>query len=73
MISTPGYGPNFTAKRDKLREETYRERLAHGRRKIDRVFDEYRTWIEDTMETEDSPYLQVVAVLVGESLIQSPN
>ncbi len=47
-----------------------RQKLALGRkekerREIDRVFDEYLNWIEDTMTTEDNPYIQVVAVLKG--------
>lgn len=58
---------DFESKREQLREDTYRDRVARGRRKIDRTFDEYRTWIRETMETEDNPYLQVVAVLQGES------
>jgi len=44
--------------------------LAQGRkdkqrRDIDRIFDEYLEWVEDTMTTEDTPYLQVVAVLTS--------
>jgi superfamily II DNA or RNA helicase len=35
------------------------------RREIDRVFDDYLNWIQETMTTEDNPYLQVVAVLKG--------
>lgn len=31
-------------------------------REVDRIFQEYETWIEDTMKTEDSPYIQVAAV-----------
>lgn len=32
---------------------------------IDRVFNDYKNWIENTQHTEDSPYLQVVAVFTG--------
>ena len=32
-------------------------------RSIDRIFDEFMKWIEDTMTTEDNPYIKVVAVL----------
>jgi ERCC4-related helicase len=35
------------------------------RREIEKIFDEYIEWIEDTMTTEDNPYIQVVAVLRG--------
>lgn len=34
-------------------------------REIDRIFTEYREWMEDTMKTEDSPYIQVVAVFTS--------
>jgi hypothetical protein len=34
-------------------------------REINRIFDEYIDWIEDTMLTEDNPYIRVVAVLKG--------
>jgi len=32
---------------------------------IDRVFNDYQSWIENTQHTEDAPYLQVVAVFTG--------
>jgi len=46
------------------------EKLAQGikdreRRRIDRLFDEYLDWVEDTMTTEPNPYIQVIAVLRG--------
>ena len=46
------------------------EKIAQSRkdqqlRKIDKIFDDYLEWIEDTMTTEDVPYLQVVGVLIG--------
>jgi len=34
-------------------------------REVDRIFSEYEEWIEDTMKTEDSPYIQVVAVFTS--------
>ena len=37
-----------------------------GRRDIDAIFDEYLTWIEDTMTTEPQPYIKVVCVMTGE-------
>ena len=35
------------------------------KREIDRKFDEFMEWVEDTMTTEDNPFLQVIAVLKG--------
>ena len=32
---------------------------------IDRLFDEFIDWVQDTMTTEDNPYIKVVAVLRG--------
>jgi hypothetical protein len=36
-------------------------------RRIETLFAEYQTWIEETMTTEDKPYIRIVAVLRGES------
>jgi superfamily II DNA or RNA helicase len=39
----------------------------HARRRaIDELFDDYLRWVEDTMTTEDSPYIRIAAVFVGE-------
>lgn len=35
------------------------------KREIDRKFDEFMTWVEETMTTEDNPFIQVIAVLRG--------
>jgi superfamily II DNA or RNA helicase len=35
------------------------------KREIDRKFDEFIKWVEDTMTTEDNPFIQVIAVLRG--------
>jgi superfamily II DNA or RNA helicase len=40
-------------------------RKAQEQRDIDRIFDDYIAWVEDTMTTEDRPYIQVVALLKG--------
>ena len=40
-------------------------RRENQRREIDRLFDEYLEWIQETMTTEDKPYLRVAAVLWG--------
>ena len=48
--------------------ETFkRSREERGRRDIDTIFDEYLTWIEDTMTTEPQPYIKVVCVMRGDS------
>ena len=36
-------------------------------REIDVVFDDYVKWIEETMTSEDNPYIQIIAVLKGSS------
>ncbi len=43
-----------------------RRRKEQGRREIDTIFDEYLTWIEDTMTTEAQPWIKVVCVMTGE-------
>ncbi|MCD6534208.1 MAG: ATP-dependent helicase, partial [Deltaproteobacteria bacterium] len=35
------------------------------KREIERKFDEFIDWVEDTMTTEDKPFIQVIAVLMG--------
>jgi len=42
------------------------DKKAQRQREIDRIFDEYIQWIEDTMVTEETPYIRVVAVLRGD-------
>ena len=36
-----------------------------ARREIDRIFDDFTDWVQDTMTTENNPYIQVIAVLKG--------
>jgi superfamily II DNA or RNA helicase len=38
---------------------------------IDRIFDEYMRWIEDTLTTEKHPHLQVISVLAQTSLLNA--
>ena len=46
--------------------ETIKKRKEEDRRThIERVFDEYKTWIEETQRTENDPYIQIVAVITG--------
>ncbi len=35
------------------------------RRAVNRIFDDYKTWINETMTTQDEPYLRIVAVCTG--------
>jgi hypothetical protein len=42
-----------------------RNRKLERRRRIDQVFADYRRWVEETMTTEDSPFLRVAAVFLG--------
>jgi len=46
-------------------ESLVRSRKEQRQREIERNFDDYLTWIQDTMTTETSPYIQVIAVLTG--------
>ena len=40
-----------------------KSKKAQKTQEIDRIFDEYLDWVQDTMTTEKKPYIQVVAVL----------
>ena len=42
-----------------------RSRKEAEQRRIEALFAEYQTWIEETMTTEDKPYIRIVAVLTG--------
>ncbi len=46
-------------------EKKQLHRKEQEKRDIDRKFDEFFTWIEETMTTEDNPFIQVIAVLKG--------
>lgn len=46
-------------------EALKQRRKSERQAQIDRVFNDYQSWIENTQHTEDSPYLQVVAVFTG--------
>jgi len=35
------------------------------RRSIEKTFEEWKTWVKDTLETEDQPYLRIAAVFIG--------
>jgi hypothetical protein len=42
-----------------------RNKKQERRRHIDAVFADYKRWVEDTLTTEDSPFLRVAAVFMG--------
>lgn len=50
-----------------LQDRKSQDKKLQRQREIDRIFDEYMNWIEDTLVTEETPYIRVVAVLRGES------
>jgi len=37
--------------------------LEQARQRIERLFDDYLEWVEETMTTEEPPYLQVIAAV----------
>jgi len=39
--------------------------LEQPRQRIERFFDDYLEWVEETMTTEEHPYLQVIAAVQG--------
>jgi len=46
--------------------EAFKQRLRSERmHHIERVFDEYTQWLNDTQKTERDPYIQLVAVITG--------
>ncbi len=51
----------FEGREDRLATGT----IAKRSKEIDKLFTNYEGWITDTMELEDDPYLQVLAVLTG--------
>lgn len=63
---------------EKLKSKQYRQlelfyqekrqlnRKEQEKREIDRKFNDFIQWVEDTMTTEDNPFIQVIAVLKGD-------
>jgi superfamily II DNA/RNA helicase len=51
--------------RSRLAAKTLQERKDSELRRIEKIFDRYLEWIQETMTTEDNPYIQVIAVLRG--------
>ena len=42
-----------------------RNKKLERKRHIDAIFADYRRWVEETLTTEDSPFLRVAAVFLG--------
>ncbi len=55
----------FSFEGNRMSEKRIQTKKDIKRREIDTIFDEYLGWIEDTMTTEDKPYIQVIAALKG--------
>jgi superfamily II DNA or RNA helicase len=54
-------------KDSRLSEKVIVSRKEARRRSVDRLFDSYLTWVEETMTTEKTPYIQVLAVFKGKN------
>ncbi len=52
-----------------LAEPLKRARYQSGQQDMESIFTEYLQWIEDAMTTEDTPWVQVVAALVGDAAV----
>jgi hypothetical protein len=42
-----------------------RNKKLERKRHIDKIFSDYRNWVEDSLTTEDSPFLRIAAVFLG--------
>lgn len=49
----------------KQHEKILRSRKEQKHGHIDKIFDAYLDWIEETMTTENNPYIQIISVLKG--------
>jgi len=48
--------------RSRSRRDIEKERQ---RRSIERVFETYFDWVDETLTSEDAPFIQIVAVVLG--------
>lgn len=46
-------------------EAVKRGRFEHRKKQINRVFDDYRQWVHDTLTTEPQPWIQVLAAVTS--------
>lgn len=52
-------------------ETVKRGRFEHRSQQINRVFDEYRQWVHDTLTTEPQPWIQVLAGVCHPSVVKA--
>ena len=50
---------NNSRQDDKIKDSRRNQRM----KQIERVFSDYQHWVEDSMQTEPAPYIQLIAVL----------
>ncbi|WP_043341666.1 DEAD/DEAH box helicase [Belnapia moabensis] len=56
---------------DRQLETVKRGRFEHRSRQINRVFDEYRQWVNDTLTTEPQPWIQVLAAVAHPNTLKA--
>jgi hypothetical protein len=61
----------LTLQLENVIEGVARSRFEQRTRQINRVFDDYRAWVADTLTTEPQPYIQVLAAVCGPALSAS--
>ena len=49
-----------------------RAREEKGQREIEQLFDDYLDWVQDTMTTEESPWIKVICVMTGAGTATAP-
>ena len=55
----------LTLQLERVIEGVARSRFEQRTRQINRVFDDYRLWVADTLTTEPQPYIQVLTAVCG--------
>jgi chemotaxis protein histidine kinase CheA len=55
----------LTLELERQLETVKRGRFEHRKQQINRVFDDYRQWVHDTLTTEPQPWIQVLAAVTS--------
>lgn len=55
----------LTLELERQLETVKRGRFEHRKQQINRVFDDYRQWVHDTLTTEPQPWIQVLAAMTS--------
>ena len=55
----------LTLELERQLETIKRGRFEHRKQQINRVFDDYRQWVYDTLTTEPQPWIQVLAAVTS--------